>query len=108
MHLLRPGSRRRAPVISEISLSVEEKRSPGRSSAADRTYTMSNLTKRPFGSLPSGEPIVLYTFTNGKGIEASITNFGGRVVKLLVPDRNGELDDVALGFDDLDGYLEKN
>jgi aldose 1-epimerase len=69
---------------------------------------MSNLTKRPFGTLPSGEPIDLYTFRNGKGVEASITNFGGRIVKLLVPDRNGESADVALGFDGLDGYLEKN
>jgi aldose 1-epimerase len=69
---------------------------------------MSNLTKRAFGTLPSGEQISLYTFTNANGIEASITNFGGRVVKLLAPDRNGELDDVALGFDNLDGYLAKN
>lgn len=69
---------------------------------------MSNLTKRPFGSLPSGEQIHLYTFTNSNGVEVSITNFGGRVVNLLIPDRNGELEDVALGFDNLDGYLEKN
>jgi aldose 1-epimerase len=69
---------------------------------------MSNLTKRSFGTLPSGEPIELYTFTNGKGVEASITTFGGRIVNLLVPDRNGERADVALGFDGLDGYLEKN
>lgn len=69
---------------------------------------MSNLTKRSFGSLPSGEPVQLYTFSNGNGMEVSITNFGGRVVKVLVPDRNGEPEDVALGFDDLDGYLEKN
>lgn len=69
---------------------------------------MSTLTKRSFGSLPSGEPIYLYTFTNANGLEASITNFGGRVVKLLVPDRNGAFEDVALGFDNLDGYLAKN
>jgi aldose 1-epimerase len=69
---------------------------------------MSNLTKRSFGSLPSGEQISLYSFTNGNGVGASVTNFGGRVVMLLVPDRNGELEDVALGFDDLAGYLAKN
>ncbi len=69
---------------------------------------MSNLTKRPFGSLPSGEPIHLYTFTDARGVEISITNFGGRIVSVLVPDRRGELADVALGFDNLDGYLAKN
>ena len=69
---------------------------------------MSNLTKQAFGNLPSGEPVSLYTLTNANGIEASITDFGGRIVKLLVPDRQGELEDVALGFDGLDGYLEKN
>lgn len=69
---------------------------------------MSNLTKRPFGNLPSGEQIDLYTFTNSNGVEVSITNFGGRVVRALVPDRSGEIADVALGFDGLDGYLEKN
>ncbi len=69
---------------------------------------MSTLTTTTFGSLPSGEQIFLYTFINSNGVQAAITNFGGRVVKLLVPDRRGELADVALGFDNLDGYLEKN
>jgi aldose 1-epimerase len=69
---------------------------------------MTNLTKSPFGSLPSGEPIYVYSFANAKGTVAAITNFGGRVVKLLVPDRNGKSEDVALGFDNLDGYLAKN
>jgi aldose 1-epimerase len=69
---------------------------------------MSKLTKRSFGSLSSGDEIYLYTFRNTGGLETSITNFGGRVVTLLVPDRKGQLEDVALGFDNLDGYLEKN
>jgi aldose 1-epimerase len=41
-------------------------------------------------------------------MEAAITNYGGRVVELKVPDRDGKFDDVVLGFDDLAGYLEKN
>lgn len=69
---------------------------------------MSNLTERSFGSLPSGEQILLYTFRNSKDVSVSITNFGGRVVKVLTPDRNGEITDIALGFDDLEGYLEDN
>ncbi len=47
----------------------------------------------------------LYTLRNSKGVEASITNYGAILVSLKVPDRNGNLADVVLGFDSLDGYL---
>ncbi len=69
---------------------------------------MSELSKQVFGTLASGEEIYLYTFRNENGVEASITNFGGRIVTLKAPDRNGTIEDVVLGFDDLTGYLQKN
>ena len=51
----------------------------------------------------------LYTLKNASGMEVSITNYGGRIVSLLVPDRDSILRDVVLGFDDLkDYYPEKN
>ena len=51
----------------------------------------------------------LYTIHNASGMEASITNYGGRIVSLLVPDREGRVRDVVLGFDDLkDYYPERN
>ena len=51
----------------------------------------------------------LYTIRNASGMEASITNYGGRIVSLLVPDREGRMRDVVLGFDDLkDYYPERN
>ena len=51
----------------------------------------------------------LYTIRNASGMEAGITNYGGRIVSLLVPDRDGQLRDVVLGFDDLkDYYPERN
>jgi aldose 1-epimerase len=62
--------------------------------------------KQEFGKAPTGERVELYTLTNSKGVEAGITNFGGIVVSLKVPDRNGKLGDVVLGFDSLDGYLK--
>jgi aldose 1-epimerase len=46
--------------------------------------------------------------TNTKGMQVAITNYGGRVVSLWAPDRNGEMGDVVLGFDDLNGYLGKS
>jgi len=59
-----------------------------------------------FGKLPSGETVELYTLKNAKGMEAAISTYGGVVVALKVPDRNGALGDVVLGFDTLDGYLK--
>ncbi len=50
----------------------------------------------------------LYTIRNASGMEVNITNYGGRIVSLLVPDRNGELRDVVLGFDNLEDYYPEN
>ena len=66
------------------------------------------LKKDNWGKLPSGERIDLYTLRNSKGIESTITNYGGRVVTLKAPDRHGRFEDIVLGFDNLDGYFAKN
>jgi len=58
----------------------------------------------PFGTAPSGEPVKLYTLTNASGASVSLMTWGATVVKLIVPDRHGKLDDVALGFDTFDPY----
>ena len=50
----------------------------------------------------------IYTLTNGNGLTARITDFGARIVSLLVPNRNGNLCDIVLGFDNLDDYLPQN
>lgn len=69
---------------------------------------MSGITKQAWGALPSGERIDLYTLRNLAGIEVAITNYGGRVVTLRTADRNGILEDIVLGFDDLNGYVKEN
>jgi aldose 1-epimerase len=69
---------------------------------------MREISERRWGSLPSGESISLFTLRNANGIEASVTNYGGRLVTLKVPDRAGENEDIVLGFDTLDGYLGHN
>ena len=50
----------------------------------------------------------LFTLTNRHGMTARITNYGGRVVSLMVPDRNGKMQDVVLGFDNVEEYLREN
>ncbi|WP_116465787.1 aldose epimerase family protein [Flagellimonas flava] len=51
-----------------------------------------------------GDSVKLYTLRNGKGIEAYFTNFGQRLVSLYVPDKNGKLEDIVLGFNSLEEY----
>ncbi len=69
---------------------------------------MTQINEQDWGTIGSGEQIHLYTLRNSKGMEASITNYGGRLVRLKVPDRDGKFEDVVLGCDDLAGYLGKN
>ncbi|MFW6381129.1 MAG: aldose epimerase family protein, partial [Bacillota bacterium] len=53
-----------------------------------------------------GQQVYLYTLTNDKGMEMKVTNYGGRITALKVPDKEGELVDVVLGFDKLQEYLD--
>ena len=52
-----------------------------------------------------GSQVDLYTLKNSNGLEATITNYGGIVVSLKVPDKNGKLGDVVLGYDTLNDYI---
>ena len=63
------------------------------------------ITKRPFGALPDGTPVTEYTMKNASGASVSVIDYGGIVRSILVPDREGALADVALGFDTLAPYL---
>lgn len=58
-----------------------------------------------FGCMPDGTPVKIYTLRNKTGMEARILNYGGIVQSLKVPDRNGHLGDVVLGYDNLGDYL---
>jgi aldose 1-epimerase len=62
------------------------------------------VTSQPFGKLPDGTPVEIYTLADGQ-YEARITTYGGVVVSLKAPDRKGKPADVVLGFDDVDGYV---
>jgi aldose 1-epimerase len=63
------------------------------------------IMKQPFGKTAAGEAVDLFTLTNRNGVEARIMTYGGIIVSLKVPDRTARLEDVVLGFDNLDGYL---
>jgi aldose 1-epimerase len=65
-----------------------------------------SANEEPFGQTSDGRQVALYTLTNPNGIRAKITNYGGILVSLEVPDKKEKLADVTLGFDSLDGYLK--
>lgn len=73
----------------------------------NETETMkASITETPFGALPDGTPVSLYTLTNKNGLEIKITNYGGIIVSINTPDKAGKMADIVLGFDSLPPYLE--
>jgi aldose 1-epimerase len=65
-----------------------------------------SIQKDAFGVMPDGQKVKLYTLTNDNGMEVRIINYGAIVTVLKVPDRDGHIDDVALGYETLDEYLK--
>ena len=63
------------------------------------------IKKASFGTV-DGQNVDIYTLTSANGVEARITNYGGIVVSLKTPDKNGKVADIVQGFDDLKGYLQ--
>jgi aldose 1-epimerase len=62
------------------------------------------IEKQPFGKTEEGQPVDLYTLKNNKGMEVAITNYGGTVVSIKVPDREGKIGDIVLGYDTIPEY----
>lgn len=65
------------------------------------------ITREPFGKTKDGTPVEIFTLRNEKGAEVRISNYGGLIISLKVPDRNGQSGDVVLGYDNLDSYIKE-
>lgn len=68
--------------------------------------TLSGLKFQDFDTVINQKPVRLYTLTNRQGMEVCITNYGGRIASIMVPDRQGNLQDVVLGYDCIDRYAD--
>lgn len=66
------------------------------------------ITQQDFGKTPEGKTATLFTLVNKHGARVRLTNYGGIVTSLEVPDVNGTLGDVVLGYDNLDGYIKSS
>lgn len=75
-------------------------------SGEQKALTVSGLDPAKFDTLINQKPVKLYTLKNNNGMEVCITNYGGRVVSLVVPDRDNNQVDVVLGFDNIHQYAD--
>jgi len=65
-----------------------------------------DIEKEVFGQLPDGDQVDLFVLTNGRGMTAKVMTYGATLVSLSVPDKNGEVADITLGCDSIEGYME--
>ena len=75
-------------------------------SGEQKVLTVSGLDPAKFDTLINEKPVKLYTLKNANGMEVCITNYGGRIVSLVVPDKDGKPTDVVLGFDNIAQYAD--
>lgn len=74
--------------------------------AQDSGKNYVELKREAFQAMIDGKQVDLYTLKNNNGMVAKITNYGGKLVQLLVPDKNGRLGDVVLGYDSLEQTMK--
>ena len=72
------------------------------------SHMKATVTKKLFGQTHTGKRVDLFTLTNAQGLCAKITNYGTIITELWVPDREGRLGNIVLGFDNLRQYLAGN
>ncbi len=85
----------------------KKQEAPAETNAAE-TPTLSGLYVSKFKGTVSGKETSLYVMKNTAGMEVCVTNFGGRIVSVMVPDKNGEMKDVVLGFDSIEAFLNND
>ena len=71
----------------------------------EKEITLSGLDRAKFQTVVNGDSTDLYVLKNASGMEVAITNFGGRIVSVMVPDKTGKMIDVVLGFDSIADYI---
>jgi aldose 1-epimerase len=83
---------------SETTVDISEK--------GKNSHSESSIDKAPFGKLPDGQPVEIYTLKNNAGMSISIMTYGAAIVNWTAPDKNGKYEDIVLGCDSIGGYLK--
>ena len=92
-------------LISIAACKEKNKKTQSVESEVNKTMV---IEKSKFGKLDDGSAIDKYVMTNKNGMEVSVISYGGRIVSLKVPDKNGKLENVTLGFDNIEDYVSEN
>lgn len=92
-------------LVSVVALSGCDKSASEKDKKENPDMTMK---KELFGRTPEGDEVSIFTLVNVNGLKAKIIDYGAILVSLEVPDRDGELADITLGFESLDGYAGKD
>ena len=66
-----------------------------------------NIEKKSFGQIEEGVSAEVYTLTNSNGASMSVTNYGGIITELKIPDKNGKISDIVLGYDKVEDYIKE-
>jgi aldose 1-epimerase len=74
----------------------------------DTPMTKATVRRAPFGAMPDGHAVELFTLTNANGVEVRAMTYGAIIVSIKTPDRAGQVGDITLGFDSLSGYLAES
>lgn len=92
--------------IAAMSCNNSSSQSSSTSDSSTQNQNKVGITEKPFGNT-DGQAITEYTLTNANGMQLSVMNYGGTITKLMVPGKDGKLGDVVLGYESLDGYLQR-
>ena len=93
--------------VAPFLLSCERLSSSQNKPDIDSSLVKLNINREFWGEV-SGDSVYLYSLNKEDGIEVKITNYGGIIVSVNAPDKNGTYKDVALGFNTLENYVNKN
>ncbi len=96
------------PFILSLMISCAPQSEKGSSSSADGSEKSKGVSSTHYGKLKDGTEISQYTLTNRNGVTMRVIDYGGIITSLQVPDRDGKLVDVVLGFDSLEDYETRN
>lgn len=88
-----------------IFMACGNKTASGDKTDSEEMETLSGLKKSDFETEVNGKQTHFFTLTNSAGMEVCISNYGGRIISIMVPDKNGTMQEVTLGFDSIDDYI---
>ena len=95
-------------VFTIISCKENKKESQSEMETAKTESTQNSIEETIFGEMPDGTKVKKFTLKNEAGMEVDVITYGGIITRWTAPDSNGAYEDIVLGFDDLDQYLEGN